>query len=57
MTDLKMDVVKRKKPSCNEAKHDGVGCLGFSVGMFDDTLIEACENCEKYTGNITEQDS
>lgn len=42
------------KPDCANAEHDSGGCLGYS-GSHDDEPIEACKNCEKYTG-YTEED-
>lgn len=41
-----------KKPDCEHANHDGAGCLGYCGCEQDDEPIDACKQCEKYTGNI-----
>lgn len=40
------------KPDCEHTEHDGIGCLGYAGCTQDDEPIEACKECEKYTGNI-----
>ena len=44
-----------KRPDCEHAEHDGVGCLGYSGCTQDDEPIEVCKRCEKYTGNVYEE--
>lgn len=41
-----------KRPDCEHANHDGAGCLGYCGCEQDDEPIDACKQCEKYTGNI-----
>ena len=43
-----------KRPDCEHAEHDGVGCLGYCGCTQDDEPIESCKRCEKYTGNVYE---
>ena len=40
------------EPDCEHANHDGAGCLGYCGCEQGDEPIEACKQCEKYTGNI-----
>lgn len=44
-----------RKPDCEHAEHDGVGCLGYAGCSQDDEPIEACKECDAYTGNRTER--
>ena len=39
------------KPDCEHAEHDSGGCLGYGRSEQDDEPIDACKECEKYTGN------
>ena len=43
-----------KRPDCEHAEHDGIGCLGYCGCAQDDEPIESCKRCEKYTGNVYE---
>ena len=43
-----------KRPDCEHAEHDGIGCLGYCGCAQDDEPIETCKRCEKYTGNVYE---
>ena len=43
-----------KRPDCEHAEHDGIGCLGYAGCTQDDEPIEVCKECEKYTGNVFE---
>lgn len=45
-------IEKTYKPECEHAEHDGAGCLGYGISSQDDEPIEACKNCNKYTGNV-----
>ena len=45
-------IERLKRPDCEHANHDGAGCLGYCECEQDDEPIEACKQCEKYTGNI-----
>lgn len=45
---------ENRKPDCEHANHDGAGCLGYCRCEQDDEPIDACKECEKYTGNIFE---
>ena len=45
-------IEKTYKPDCEHAEHDGTGCLGYGISSQDDEPIEACKNCNKYTGNV-----
>lgn len=49
------EIKRLKRPDCEHAEHDGLGCLGYCGCKQDDQPIEACERCEKYTGNIAER--
>ena len=42
-------------PDCEHAEHDGAGCLGYSGCSQDDEPIDACKNCDRYTGNIVRE--
>ena len=44
-----------RKPDCEHAEHDGAGCLGYAGCSQDDEPIEACKECDAYTGNRTER--
>ena len=44
-----------KRPDCEHAEHDGIGCLGYCGCTQDDEPIESCKRCEKYTGNVYEE--
>lgn len=46
---------KHNRPDCEHAEHDGVGCLGYSGCIQDDEPIDACKNCDRYTGNIVRE--
>ena len=46
------EVERLKRPDCEHANHDGTGCLGYCGCEQDDEPIDACKQCEKYTGNI-----
>ena len=46
------EIERLKRPDCEHANHDGAGCLGYCGCTQDDEPIEACKQCEKYTGNI-----
>ena len=46
------EIERLKRPDCEHAEHDGIGCLGYAGCAQDDEPIEACKECEKYTGNI-----
>lgn len=46
------EIERLKRPDCEHANHDGAGCLGYCGCEQDDEPIEACKQCEKYTGNI-----
>lgn len=53
--DMAIELLKKhRKPDCEHAEHDGIGCLGYSGCAQDDEPIEVCKECEKYTGNIFE---
>lgn len=41
-----------RKPDCEHAEHDRIGCLGYAGCIQDDEPINTCKECEKYTGNI-----
>ena len=45
-------IERLKRPDCEHANHDGAGCLGYCGCEQDDEPIDACKQCEKYTGNI-----
>lgn len=45
---------EQKKPDCEHAEHDGIGCLGYAGCTQEDEPIEVCKECEKYTGNVFE---
>lgn len=44
-----------KRPDCEHAEHDGIGCLGYCGCTQDDEPIESCKRCEMYTGNVYEE--
>ena len=46
------EIKRLKRPDCEHANHDGAGCLGYCGCEQDDEPIDACKQCEKYTGNI-----
>lgn len=46
------EIERQKRPDCEHANHDGAGCLGYCGCEQDDEPIDACKQCEKYTGNI-----
>jgi len=46
---------EKRKPDCEHAEHDGIGCLGYARCTQDDEPIEACKNCCTYTGNRYEE--
>ena len=46
------EIERLKRPDCEHATHDGAGCLGYCGCEQDDDPIDACKQCEKYTGNI-----
>ena len=46
------EIERLKRPDCEHANHDGAGCLGYCGCEQDDEPIDACKQCEKYTGNI-----
>ena len=46
------EIERLKRPDCEHANHDGAGCLGYCGCEQDDEPINACKQCEKYTGNI-----
>ncbi len=46
---------KHNRPDCEHAEHDGAGCLGYSGCSQDDEPIDACKNCDRYTGNIVRE--
>jgi len=48
------EIEHMKRPDCEHAEHDGIGCLGYCGCTQDDEPIEACKRCEKYTGNVYE---
>lgn len=48
------EIERLKGPDCEHANHDGAGCLGYCGCEQDDEPIDACKQCEKYTGNNTE---
>lgn len=50
--DAKIEHLKR--PDCEHAEHDGIGCLGYCGCTQDDEPIESYKRCEKYTGNVYE---
>ena len=45
------EINRLKRPDCEHALHDGLGCLGYCGCKQDDEPIEACKLCEQYTGN------
>ena len=46
------EIERLKRPDCEHANRDGAGCLGYCGCEQDDEPIDACKQCEKYTGNI-----
>lgn len=48
------EIKRLKRPDCEHAEHDGLGCLGYCGCKQDDEPIESCKRCKKYTGNIAE---
>lgn len=46
------EIKQQKRPDCEHANHDGAGCIGYCGCEQDDEPIDACKQCEKYTGNI-----
>lgn len=52
LKEQEVEIKQRKRPDCEHAEHDGVGCLGYCICEQDDQPIEICDKCEKYTGNI-----
>lgn len=52
MKEQEAEIKRLKRPDCEHANHDGAGCLGYSGCEQDDEPIDACKQCEKYTGNI-----
>lgn len=49
---LEAEIERLKRPDCEHANHDGAGCLGYCGCEQDDEPIDACKQCEKYTGNV-----
>lgn len=43
--------LKSQNPNCDAANHDAGGCLGYCHSENDDEPIDACKNCNRYTGN------
>lgn len=48
------EIERLKRPDCEHAEHDGIGCLGYAGCTQDDEPIESCKRCKKYTGNVFE---
>ena len=48
------EIERLKRPDCEHAEHDSLGCLGYCGCSQDDEPIDVCKNCEAYTGNRTE---
>ena len=47
-------IERLKRPDCEHAEHDGIGCLGYCGCAQDDEPIDTCKRCAKYTGNVCE---
>lgn len=55
LKELETEIEHLKRPDCEHAEHDGIGCLGYCGCTQDDEPIESCKKCEKYTGNVYEE--